>query len=346
MAITIADEKRTAIAMKLADIKVLETLAVDNEERLMAQCDDLEIRKWLGQMLTDDRKNLTILDNVLIQYGIKSEPRDTIQELADHEALVMQGNHLSFYEKVSRHELLKHQLVMAGLAVHKAGQVVGADIGAAIGPLHTLNFENQAHQERLQGILEILSTRELTGQDPEVGIWARIQDSVAAFTGMMGSLGDLGPELKVADIVHLDHQKVRALFKEIRDTDAPQRLREFFSQLYRDLGAHSEAEELTWYAALLKYSDSIAMTEQAIQDQALTKTLLEEIRRTSTASAEFKTKVAQLEELVIKHVEAEEQDLFQKLAAHFSDAEQIALGRDFQQAKSRLQDTKYATITH
>jgi len=68
--------------------------------------------------------------------------------------------------KKSQHELLKHKQTMAGLLIHKAAQVVGADIEAAITPLNTVNFENRAHQEQLKGVLEILGVRELTGQRP------------------------------------------------------------------------------------------------------------------------------------------------------------------------------------
>jgi len=347
MPLTIADEKRSAIAMKLADIKALQYLAIQNEETLLVECNDPEIRKWIGEMLDDDRKNLTILDNVIIQYGIKSEPRDTVQELVQNERQMIQGTHLSFYEKVSLHELLKHQLAMAGVAVNKAGQVVGSDIGKATAPLNTVNFENQAHQERLQGVLEILSTRELTGQDPEQGIWIRIQDSMAALTGRIGSMathGDSSPDLKVTEIVRMDHQKFQALFNEIKGTDSPQRLTEFFAQLYRDLGAHTEAEEMTWYGSLLKYNDSVQATEQAFKEQELAKNLLEEIRQTSSSAPEFKAKVLDLQGLVNIHIDHEERELFKELENHFSDDQLVALGRDFQRAKSRLQDTKYAAV--
>ena len=37
--------------------------------------------------------------------------------------------------------------MMSRLVIHKAAQVVGADVEAAIAPLHTINFENRAHQE-------------------------------------------------------------------------------------------------------------------------------------------------------------------------------------------------------
>jgi len=79
----------------------------------------------------------------------------------------MKGSELTSFEKVFQHELLKHKQTMTGLVIHKAAQVVGADIEAAITPLNTINFENRAHQEQLKGILEILGVRELTGLEPD-----------------------------------------------------------------------------------------------------------------------------------------------------------------------------------
>lgn len=59
-----------------------------------------------------------------------------------------------------------------------------------IEPLYTVNFENRAHQEQLKGVLYILGTRELTGQDPEQGVWASVQDTIAALKGIVGGVAN------------------------------------------------------------------------------------------------------------------------------------------------------------
>jgi len=103
---------------------------------------------------------------------------------------------------------------MTGLVIHKAAQVVGADIEAAITP--TINFENRAHQEQLKGILEILGVRELTGLEPDQGLWGRVQDAVAALTGVVGSVVTrTDDEMSIRDLLLLDHTKADTLFREI-----------------------------------------------------------------------------------------------------------------------------------
>ncbi|AGY56354.1 hemerythrin domain-containing protein [Gloeobacter kilaueensis] len=336
----IADEKRQAIAVRLADIKATQEQIIKIEEQLLTQSNDAEIRKRLSDFIRDDRKNLTVIDNAIIQYGVKGEARPLVYEMGNKLEESIQGDKLSAYDKFSQLELLKHAAAMAGITLHKAAQVVGADIDAAIAPLNTVNFENRSHQEQLKGILEILGTRELTGQDPDQGLWARVQDSLAALTGVFGSVtsrGEGGPDMKVTDYVHMDHQKVSTLFAQIQDTNDPDKQLEFFNQLYGDLSAHAHAEEQTWYADLKRFDDSLSKAEYAYQDQAELEAMLEEVRRNGIGG-DFKARIAQLQDKVQSHVNFEEAELFAKLRQHFSDEQLREMGKQFQMAKSRFQD--------
>jgi len=162
MVVTLDDTKRIAIAQKLADVKAVQNLIISSEQKLIGEITDEEIRKRLQDFIQDDQKNIGVLDTVIVQYGVKSEPRETAQKLVEQVQKLMEGSELTIFEKVAQLELLKHKQTMSGLLVHKAAQVVGADVMAAIGPLNAINFDNRAHQEQLKGILEILGTRELT----------------------------------------------------------------------------------------------------------------------------------------------------------------------------------------
>ncbi len=88
----------------------------------------------------------------------------------------------------SQHELLKHKQTIARLLIHKTAQIVGADIEVAIAPLNTVNFEHRAHLDQRKEILEILGVGELTGQEPKQGLWARVQNAIAALTDVVDSV--------------------------------------------------------------------------------------------------------------------------------------------------------------
>lgn len=188
--VVLDDTKRSAIATELADLKALQQLLIANEEKLIpAVSSDKEISDRLNDFLRDDRENMSAIEAVITKFGGGSvQPRDTIGQYIEQVKRLMDGKELTLYQKVSAHERIKHQTVMTGLIIHKASQVTGDDVKEAIGPLNQVNFLNRAHQEQLKGILEVLGTRELTGQDPDQGVWARTQDAVAALRGVFEGL--------------------------------------------------------------------------------------------------------------------------------------------------------------
>ncbi len=336
MVSTIDDTKRTAIAMKLADMKAVQNLLISNEEALIKECGDQEICDRLRDMLEDDHKNMGVLDTVIVQYGVKGEPKHTTTKLIESSRKLMEGSELTLFEKVGQHELLKHQQTMSGLLIHKAAQIVGADVEAAITPLNTVNFENRAHQEQLKGILEILGTRELTGKDPDQGIWARVQDAVAAFTGVAGSVVTRSKsDMNIQELIKMDHTKVNLLFTQFQSTEDPQKLQEYFGQIYKDLSAHSEAEEEVVYPAVRSY---YGKTEDLYKEQAEMKQALEKIKSISPSSPTFKNEVKQLMDAVMHHVQQEENEMFAKIRDNFSEQQQEKMATDFKTAKSKFQD--------
>lgn len=336
MVTSLNDSKRMAIATKLAEMKTLQNLLIANEQMFMKAVNDDDIRDRLEHMLKDDQKNLGVLETVIIQYGVKGEPKETTQELIEKAKELMQGSELTVFEKVAQHELLKHKQTMSGLLVHKAAQVVGADIEAAITPLNTINFENRSHQEQLKGILEILGVRELTGQEPDQGLWARVQDAVAALTGVAGSaITRSDDEMSIRDLIRMDHAKVNTLFTELLKSDDPQKIQEYFGQIYKDLSVHATAEEETVYPAIRSYYEK---TEDLYQEQAEMKQMLDKIKSLNPSSSEFKPQVEQLMKAVQHHVSQEENDVFSKIRNNYSDEEQKQMATKFKAAKSKLQD--------
>lgn len=190
MVVTLDDSKRQAIATELADLRALQELLLNNEQKLLpAISSDADIRDRFNDFIKDDQEDLSVIDSVITKFvGGSVQPRDTTQLYVEQVKRLVDGNELSLYQKVSAHERIKHQAVMTGLIIHKASQIVGEDLKDAIAPLNQVNFKNRAHQEQLKGVMEILGTRELTGQDPDQGVWARTQDAVAALRGVFDGL--------------------------------------------------------------------------------------------------------------------------------------------------------------
>ncbi|MEH2262835.1 hemerythrin domain-containing protein [Nostoc sp.] len=346
MVATLDDTKRNAIAIKLADLKALQQLVIEKEQLFLKEGLDPEIADRIRNFLNDDEKNLGILETVIGQYGIQAEPRKIVREFIEKSKELFKSSELSLYDKVSQHELLKHQLVTTGLIVHKAAQKVGADVLLAIAPLNTINFENRAHQEQLKGILEILGVRELTGQDADQGIWARVQDALAAVSGVVGSAVTQASDKKdmnIQDAIRLDHNKVNTLFAELIQSDNPEKIQEYFGQIYKDLSVHAEAEEEVVYPKVRPFYGQ-SNTQELFDEQAHAKQALEEIKALSPSSPLFKEKVKQLREAIADHIRQEESTMFAAIRNNLSTEQSEQLATEFKAAKTRIQQ-KLGVVT-
>jgi hemerythrin superfamily protein len=337
--VALTDEKRAAIAEKLADMKKIQNLLIADEQQFLQECNDQEIRERLQKMLSDDQKNLGIIETAITQYGIQSEPKEKIQKMVQHAEEMMQGSDLTMYEKIAQHELLKHGQVMSGLIVHKAAQVVGADVQAALAPLNAVNFENRAHQEQLKGILESLGTRELTGKEADKGLWARVQDAVAAVTGVVGSATTQASDqkdMKIQDVIRMDHQKVNILIAEIEKSDNPEKIQEYFGQIYQDLTVHSVAEEQVVYPKVRPFYGE-EDTQELYDEQAQLKEVLEQMKQVEPNSQEFKNMLQQVKEMVGDHTRQEESTMFLAINNNCSSKQQQQMATEFKEAKKQLQ---------
>jgi hemerythrin superfamily protein len=228
---------------------------------------------------------------------------------------------------------------MSGLIVHKAAQVVGSDIELAITPLNTVNFENRAHEEQLKGMLEVLGTRELTGQDPDQGVWGRVQDAMAALSGVFGGAATQTTDksdMDIQDVIRMDHRKVDKLIAEIQNSEDANKIQEFFGQLYTDLSVHSEAEEQVVYPAVRPFYGETD-TRELYEEQAKLKVVLDSMKSLAPTSSEFKHKLDEVKQMVGDHTRQEESTMFATISNNFSSNDTEQMATQFKDAKRQLQ---------
>lgn len=177
----------TNLATKLADLKLFQNVLLESEQKLIEQTDDNTICQRLEGMIKSDRENLGVIEAAISRYGNAVEPRDITQHHAEMVSQMMSGTELTLYDKYLQLELLKHQQTMTGLVLHKVAQSLDDELQAAMEPLNRVNFENRAHQEILKGVLYFVGTRELAGKEPDMGLWASIEQGIAALKGVVSS---------------------------------------------------------------------------------------------------------------------------------------------------------------
>ena len=340
MVTTLDDTKRLAIGERLADLKAFQNLIISNDQKLIDACPDDDVRKHLQNMLEDDQKNLGIIETVIVQYGIQAEPSAATNIFIPQFEKMMSGDEFTYYQKLLHHELMKHGQAMSGIIIHKAAQKVGADIEVAIGPLNTVNFEGRAHQEQLKGMLELVGVREMTGKDADQGLWARVQDGVAALSGVVGSIATQNTDkqdMNIQTLIRLDHNKVNTIFTEIGATKDPQKLQEYFGQLYKDLLVHAQAEEEVVYPKVRSfYGDD--NTQELYDEQAQMKGMLDEIKAMDPTNAdEFRSRIKDLMEAVGDHIRQEEFTMFSAIDNNCSEEQKEQMATEFKAAKSKIQ---------
>lgn len=340
MVTTLDDSKRMMIGERLADLRKIQEFILANDRKLIQACPHQDVRDRLQSMLEDDQKNLGIIETVIVQYGVQSEPSPATHAYTQQLEQMMDSNDFSFYQKLIHHELLKHGQAMSGIMIHKAAQVVGADVEVAIGPLNTVNFEGRAHQEQLKGLLEQVGVREMTGKDADQGLWARVQDAVAALSGVAGSVITQNTDKQDMDIqtlIRLDHNKANTIFTEIGGTKDPQKLQEYFGQLYKDLLAHAQAEEEIVYPRVRPFYGE-DNTQELYSEQAEMKQMLDEIKAIDPTSADlFRSRVKDLMEMVGDHIRQEESTMFAAIDNNCTREQKEQMATEFKAAKSRIQ---------
>ena len=180
----------TNLATKLADLKLIQNVLIDCGQKLMTATDDKTIRERLEKILDSDRENMSYIEKAIADFGNTVEPRDVTQKHAQAVGEMMDGSELTVYDKFFQYELLKHQQTMTGLVIHKVAQSLDDQLQDAMEPLNKVNFENRGHQEVLKGVLYFVGTRELAGVEPDMGIWASVEQGIAALKGAVSSVAN------------------------------------------------------------------------------------------------------------------------------------------------------------
>lgn len=142
--------------------------------------------------------------------------------------------------------------------------------------------------------------------------------------------------MNIQDVIRMDHNKVNILFTELQQSNDPQKIQEYFGQIYKDLTAHAEAEEEVLYPRVRSFYGE-GDTQELYDEQSEMKRLLEQIKAISPSAPEFKDRVRQLADIVMDHVRQEESTLFAAIRNNLSSEQTEQWATEFKAAKSKIQ---------
>lgn len=142
------------------------------------------------------------------------------------------------------------------------------------------------------------------------------------------------------DVLKEDHDKVRKLLEELVSTSGEKTRERLLGQIANEVEIHAEIEEEIFYPAFrdaAKKKDQKKLYYEAVEEhRAVGEMVLPDLKETDASTMEFGGRAKVLREMVIHHIEEEEEKLFPLVKKLCSKEELQELGEHLQQRKKEL----------
>lgn len=151
--------------------------------------------------------------------------------------------------------------------------------------------------------------------------------------------------MTILEALKADHDKAKALLKDILDTDDAKSRADLFKQFKSDMTAHSRAEEKVFYGALEKADDGKDEALEGHVEHEIVDLLMDQLARSrSKDSDKWTARCTVLKELIEHHVEEEEGEFFKTAQKQFDEAQLEKMGKAFlaEKPKHESKDPRHA----
>ena len=136
-----------------------------------------------------------------------------------------------------------------------------------------------------------------------------------------------------------DHEMASELLEQLTQTTEsdPEKRELLFHRLKNEVTLHSEAEDKTFYAALVEHEEIRDLVLEGREEHEVVTELLTELDQMSKDNAGWTSKFSELKDNIDHHVAEEESEMFSKARELLSEEEAEELGRSFEQEKANVQ---------
>ncbi|HLG22238.1 MAG TPA: hemerythrin domain-containing protein [Candidatus Manganitrophaceae bacterium] len=140
--------------------------------------------------------------------------------------------------------------------------------------------------------------------------------------------------MKATQILKKDHQKVKDLIKKLKTAKRNQQ--ELVNTIDQEVKIHSRCEEQIFYPAVRRFDSE--RVEESLREHQQVDSILEELKQLVEDGGEtFKSKIEELEENILNHVEEEEGEMFPESERELKQDLQ-EMGTQIQELKEELQE--------
>lgn len=140
----------------------------------------------------------------------------------------------------------------------------------------------------------------------------------------------------VFEMLKSDHDRISTLFAEIMGATDPEDIDQSFTELYKVVMMHTQAEEASFYPTLSKLPDAQSWIDSNIEGHQDAKQLLEDIQLVGPSSKGGQQTIRELQSLLENHVREEEDYVFNAARTDLKDTQLQALTQEVRRERIRF----------
>ena len=139
---------------------------------------------------------------------------------------------------------------------------------------------------------------------------------------------------RIFDALREDHDKQRAMLKELLKTEGDSKeRRQIYQSLKAELKAHAVAEERFFYKPMMDDDAAIKKARHSIAEHHEIDEFLEDLDKTDMSSSGWIATAKKLSDKVHHHLDEEEQEVFKSAGIALSEAVKKRLARQYREEK-------------
>ncbi len=146
--------------------------------------------------------------------------------------------------------------------------------------------------------------------------------------------------MKVTVLLRNEHENVKALFNTYRKpgTRNGNGKKELFNDIRREILVHAQMEVEIFYSALTGTSSTTAanLVAAAIEDHQAIEKLLQELNGMNPSDRNFETKMDRMMDEVTRHIEKEEENIFEEARKSLPECRLEELGLEMEDRRKIL----------
>ncbi|MBL0941412.1 MAG: hemerythrin domain-containing protein [Alphaproteobacteria bacterium] len=140
--------------------------------------------------------------------------------------------------------------------------------------------------------------------------------------------------MSIFDLLKQDHRKVESLLDEIIDhPTAHQKQQKLFQTFCKEIKAHNQGEDATFYEALKQHKKIKDIILKADEEHHAAETIIEQLEKDDLPAEKWNAKIKVLRDMILNHVKSEEKEIFSLAKKYLEKDDLKSIQEQFQNEK-------------